>query len=427
MTAIPEFAYGSSPPVPVKPQKPEQVTEGVTLLKPLSRRGHGPGMIILAPNDERAAPVEIQDGIPSLRMKWAEEGYCVAEIRPNASSGALKAAVQALESCTECEPKDKMGLICYDTDLWSKSASAVESLKDRIVVAAIYAKASQFKQISTQASVPTIYHLAGKSETKSTATANSKIYEYATTESSSFPVPFYEDFHYATEAVSHSRNLSFFKPRMNGPYFDLELLWDEHTYYEFENRNVEHTMATMVDEPYVNHVPTLTGGIGRKKLTNFYRDHFIFSNPDDTELELISRTVGIDRVVDEFIYKFTHDKTPDWLFPGVPPTYKYVEIPMMAVVNIRGDRLYHEHISWDQASALRQIGVLPETLPLTVEVPAAATNGTNGHVNGNGVVYSNTKQYEVTLPVAGTDTTNKMRDKNSVASNGMFEYKAREV
>lgn len=100
---------------------------------------------------------------------------------------------------------------------------------------------------------------------------------------------------------------------------------------------------------------------------------------------------------------------------------------MMAVVNIRGDRLYHEHISWDQASALRQIGVLPETLPLTVEVPAAATNGTNGHVNGNGVSAHNTKQYEVTLPVAGTDTTNKMRDKNSVPSNGMFEYKAREV
>lgn len=107
-------------------------------------------------------------------------------------------------------------------------------------------------------------------------------------------------------------------------------------------------------------------------------------------------------------------------FPGIPPTYKYVEIPMMAVVNIRGDRLYHEHISWDQATALRQVGVLPEKLSLTVEPPQ-----TNGHVNGNGV--AKTKKYEVTLPVTGTDTANKMRDKNSVASNAMFEYKAKEI
>ncbi|KAI5362524.1 Putative NTF2-like domain superfamily protein [Septoria linicola] len=427
MSSIPEFAYGSDPPVPVKPQTPEQIADGVTLLRPLSRKGHGPGMIILAPNDDRATPLEIQDGIPSLRMKWAEEGYCVAEIRPNASSSAVKAAVKALEACNECEPKEKMGLICYDAGLWSQSASAIGALKDRIVVAALYAQASQHKKLSSQASVPTIYHLAGKSGTKARSTADSKIYEYATTETSAFPVPFYEDFHYATEAVSHSRNLAFFKPKMNGPYFDLELLWDEHTYYEFENRSVENTMATMVEEPYVNHVPTLTGGIGRKKLTNFYRDHFIFSNPDDTALELISRTVGIDRVVDEFIYKFTHDKTPDWLFPGVPPTYRYVQIPMMAVVNIRGDRLYHEHISWDQSSALRQIGVIPETLPLTVELPNTngATCGTNGHVDGNGTAW--TKHYEVTLPVAGTDTVAKMRDKNSVPSNAMFEYKAKEI
>lgn len=96
---------------------------------------------------------------------------------------------------------------------------------------------------------------------------------------------------------------------------------------------------------------------------------------------------------------------------------------MMAVVNIRGDRLYHEHISWDQASVLRQVGVLPEMLPLTVGGPA--TNGTNGHVNGNGVAAS--KRYEVTLPVAGTDTAAKMREKNSVPSNAMFAFKAKEI
>lgn len=57
----------------------------------------------------------------------------------------------------------------------------------------------------------------------------------------------------------------------------------------------------------------MTGGIGRERLSNFYRTHFIFQNADDTELELISRTIGIDRVIDEFIYKCTHDKAIDWL------------------------------------------------------------------------------------------------------------------
>ncbi|EME84574.1 uncharacterized protein MYCFIDRAFT_214787 [Pseudocercospora fijiensis CIRAD86] len=417
---MPEFAYGSGPPQPISPMKPEKVAEGLTIVRPLSRKGTGPGLIVLAPYNDSETPLEIEDGIPGLRMKWAEEGYCVAEIRPHADSSALKTAVAKLSECDECEPKETIGLVCYDPELFLKSASALETLKDRIVVAAVYAEASHHARLAASTSIPTIYHLTGKSDTKLRSTPDSKIYEYASIENGRFAVPFYKDFHYGTEAVSHTRNLTFLKQRMNGPYFDLELLWDEHTYYEFENRSVENTMATMVEEPYVNHIPTLTGGIGRKNLTNFYRDHFIFANPDDTELELISRTVGVDRVVDEFIYKFTHDKTPDWLFPGVPPTYRKVEIPMMAVVNIRGDRLYHEHISWDQATALKQIGLLPETLPLAVDAPK-----TNGQVNGTAVPAG--KKYEVILPVAGTDTVEKMRDKNGVDSNKMFVFKAKEI
>lgn len=100
---------------------------------------------------------------------------------------------------------------------------------------------------------------------------------------------------------------------MGGPYFDLEAIWEEHTLFEFGERAVEKTMSTMVQEPYVNHIPTMTGGVGRANLTNFYRDHFIFNNPEDTALELVSRTVGIDRVIDEFIFSFTHNRMIDWL------------------------------------------------------------------------------------------------------------------
>lgn len=102
-------------------------------------------------------------------------------------------------------------------------------------------------------------------------------------------------------------------------------------------------------------------------------------------------------------------------FPGIPPTHQFVEIPMMAVVNIRGDRLYHEHITWDHASALRQIGVLPEKLPLTISTEEEEEKK------------KNKKEYEITLPVAGKETAMKMRNKNSIPSNSMFEYQAKEI
>ena len=124
-------------------------------------------------------------------------------------------------------------------------------------------------------------------------------------------------------------------------------------------------MATMVAEPYVNHIPTLTGGVGYKQLSRFYRYHFIHNNPKDMKLTPISRTVGMTQVVDEFIMSFTHDEEIDWLIPGIAPTGKYVEIPMLGVIKFRGPKLCHEHIYWDQASLLVQIGKLdPTGLPI---------------------------------------------------------------
>ena len=120
----------------------------------------------------------------------------------------------------------------------------------------------------------------------------------------------------------------------------------------------------MVAEPYVNHIPTMTGGVGYKHLARFYKHHFVDANPDDTKLIPISRTIGTDRLVDEMLFCFTHDREIDWMLPGVAPTGKYVEIPLVAIVNFRGEKLYHEHIYWDQASVLVQIGVLdPAGLP----------------------------------------------------------------
>ena len=72
-------------------------------------------------------------------------------------------------------------------------------------------------------------------------------------------------------------------------------------------------------------------------------------------------------------------------------------------MNIRGDRLYHEHIGWDQSTVLKQLGMLPEYLPFPH--PVAGKAG---------------ESLECKLPVAGVETANKMQDQNSVESNTLF-------
>src|SRR6195952_4572058 len=147
---------------------------------------------------------------------------------------------------------------------------------------------------------------------------------------------------------------------------DLVALWETHCRFEFETRDVDATMATMVAEPYVNHVPTMTGGVGHDALRRFYANHFIGANPPDFAMTPISRTVGTDRVVDEFVVRFTHTTEIDWMLPGVAATGRTVEIPMIAIVQFQGDKLVHEHIYWDQASVLVQVGLLdPKGLPVT--------------------------------------------------------------
>lgn len=175
------------------------------------------------------------------------------------------------------------------------------------------------------------------------------------------------------------------------------LLTDVTLVVEFETKDVDATMSTMVKEPYVNvnHVPTVTGGVGYKDLHRFYRDYFIDCNPPSLKMRLVSRTVGTDRVVDEMIMSFRHTQEMPWMLPEVAPTDKIVEVALVVVVCIRGGKLYHEQIYWDQASVLVQIGLLdPKLVP-----------------NGNG---------KERLPVVGADSARKVLDESSVQSNQLI-------
>ena len=146
----------------------------------------------------------------------------------------------------------------------------------------------------------------------------------------------------------------------------LRKLWEDHVRYEFSTRSTDDTLATMVDDAYVNHIPVLTGGSGQDELREFYSKRFIPQMPPDTEMTPVSRTIGEDQLVDEMVFTFTHTIRMDWMLPGVAPTGKRVKVPLVAIVRFREGKLAHEHIYWDQASVLVQIGLIDAAkLPVT--------------------------------------------------------------
>jgi len=153
-------------------------------------------------------------------------------------------------------------------------------------------------------------------------------------------------------------------PSASDPH-DFGALFDAHVSAEFVTHDVDATMRTMTGDPYVIHVPTMTGGVGAAELRRFYRHHFIPKWPADVRITPISRTIGVERVVDEFIVSFTHDVEMDAMLPGIAPTGRHVDAPHVVVMEFRDGKIAHEHIYWDQASVLAQIGLLdPRGLPV---------------------------------------------------------------
>jgi len=137
----------------------------------------------------------------------------------------------------------------------------------------------------------------------------------------------------------------------------LEQLWAEHLRGEFETKDVEATLATMVEDAYVNHMPVNTGGRGKEALRRFYRDDFIPSWPDDLQTTTVNRVVGEAQLVDELRATFTHDRPMPWFLPNVPPTHRKIEMDLVVVVQFRGDKIACERIYWDHASVLQQAGL----------------------------------------------------------------------
>jgi len=142
-------------------------------------------------------------------------------------------------------------------------------------------------------------------------------------------------------------------------------LWEAHLKAELQDKDAHASCNTMVANPYVNHVAVLTGGVGRRQLENYYSRYFIPGQPPDLEIVPISRTVGQDRIVDEFVYRCTHSIPMEWLLPGVAPTGRRLEVAVVVIIAFEEGKMKSEQIYWDQASVLVQLGLLePAGLPV---------------------------------------------------------------
>jgi hypothetical protein len=201
-----------------------------------------------------------------------------------------------------------------------------------------------------------------------------------------------------SERIAWSRSLDCVRKAFKSEV-DIEKTWEEHLKHEFKTRNVDDLMKTMVEVPYINHVPTMTGGLGRQELRDFYQEFFIRGNPPSLSVKLVSRTIGVDKVVDEMAVHFKHTQEVPWMLPGVPPTNRNVEIALVSIVGFRGGKVFHENVYWDQASVLYQLGLLDIRY-----IPAKMK-----HLG-----------VEV-LPISGKESTRKVVDERSETSNEMID------
>jgi carboxymethylenebutenolidase len=338
----------------------------VPAFRTLHHSGSGPGVLLISDQ------AELDNGIKARAELFGEEGYSVLAVANDLSIEDIAAAAAVLRGLPETDGE----IACIGHGAGG-------------VLACQSAKAAGFKAViafdpigladetSLVAELPCPYVLQfGVQESPESQRAANTLARAMNRKDGSrvfaweeagpgFSIPNRPAFHALADSLAHTRTLEMIR-RILGPYYDFVALFAEHTYHEFTTLDVDATMATMIDEPYVNHVPTLAGGVGHDMLKRFYKYHFVDQNAGGRDRTRISYTMGPDRVVLETYTKFRHDTVIDRYFPGIEPTGKEVEIVTVIVVKFRGDKVCHEHLYWDQGSALKQIGVLDAgNLPLT--------------------------------------------------------------
>jgi carboxymethylenebutenolidase len=368
------------------------------------RSGFGPGMLVLGG----------AGGLDASTRAWcdryAEEGYAVIapDLARHFRGGSLGSDERRAATADAYVAKSRLGPYleagAKTGALGIAGGAAIAwraALHGAVDAAAIYGHAEIGDELRDAARLacPFALHLTGSEaagaaadvlERACAAQPRLRIHTYPKNVTG-FAEP--DDPHFDRHAadLAHSRSLGIFRPVL-GPFYDFARLFHEHVTHEFVDHDPDATMATMVDAPYVNHVPTLTGGVGHDLLKRFYTYHFIPKVPRERESVVLSETVGPDTVVIEHVSIYDHTEEMDYFLPGIPPTGKRLMVPTVVIAKFKGDKLYHEHIYWDQASVLVQLGLLD---------PAG-------------------------LPVAGADEARKMLDQTRPANELMEKWKTSE-
>lgn len=312
---------------------------------------HGPGILAFYPSNYNLEVIHENTAL------YAAEGYnCVSVVSDAPKTEAVHTLINEIEKM-----ESLVGGIAA-IGFGDASSVAILSADNSSIKCLVCYGAPKINDVNFKCS--TVIHCGGNEKlTIKDDDKNLQLFSYPDSPSNFF-TPLSADFDKPATMIAYSRTLNAIRNTI-GPIYNLTALWELHTHYEFGERDVDATMSTMVEKPYVNHIPTMTGGVGYKDLKKFYTNFFVNSNPPDTKLVPISRTIGSDRLVDEMIFTYTHTCEIPWMLPNVKPTGKFVQVPLVAIVNFRGNKLYHEHIYWDQASVLAQIGLIdPAGLPI---------------------------------------------------------------
>lgn len=324
----------------------------------LHHSGEGPGLLLLA--DEAG----LDEGMRARADLFGEEGYSVLAVAGDLSVADIAAAADALRKLPETD--GGIAAIGHGPGGMLACRAAADAGFKAVVAFDVPALAND-PEFLAGVPCPVVLQF-GVKDTPDAAVAAEAIRARLTRKDGSrvfdwdeggpgFAIPKRDTFGKLADSLAHTRTLEPIR-RVLGPYYDFQALFAEHAYHEFITRDVDATMATMIEEPYVNHTPTLAGGVGHDMLKRFYKYHFVDQNAGGRDRQRISYTLGPDRVVVESYTKFRHDAVIDRYFPNIEPTGKVVEIATVIIVKFRGDRVCHEHLYWDQGSALKQIGVL---------------------------------------------------------------------
>lgn len=307
----------------------------------------GPLVVLLHSPQVRA------EDVASLRDRLADDGYAVVSGEGASAQGWDQVA---------SKPGRRFAVVALGNTLGD-----VQSLAFRPACAGLVMfeppQVQDALALAEAVGVPVCLHAAGTQTLAPSGADQLRVYSYPPNREG-FMLPSSHVSEEFAGRIAYSRTLAFLK-WVIGPRPDLAALFREHLRLEFEARDADGTMDTMVDEPYVNHIPTMSGGTGHQELKRFYKYHFIPSTPRNRRTIILNEIVGADAVVLEAINCFTHDQPYDHFLPGLPPTGRKVEIPFVAIAKFKGTKLYFEHIYWDQASVLVQLGLLdPAGLPV---------------------------------------------------------------